>query len=366
MDDLPRTTEANLQISTRIQRGRSRAVRARLVLLAVLLTVAAGAAYYWYADRDLESTDDAYTDGRAITVAPQVSGTVVALEVDDNQRVKAGQTLLRIDPSSYIAARDQAAANLRVTQAQLDNAKLALETARINYPARLASAQAQLAAADAARVKAEADARRQASLPRQATTQQDIDTANANKLAAQAQVEQARAGVQQADMVRQFIAQNEAQVTQLAAQEALAKAQLDQAELNLSWTNLTAPQDGWITKRNVEKGTYVQPGQSLFSIVAPEVWVTANFKESQLNRMRAGQKVDILVDAYPDLQLEGHVDSVQLGSGSRFTAFPPENATGNYVKIVQRVPVKIIIDSGMDPNLPLPLGLSVDPIVHLK
>src|SRR5262249_18067681 len=135
--------------------------------------------------------------------------------------------------------------------------------------------------------------------------------------------------------------------------------------LNLSWTKVAAPQDGWITKRNVEQGNYVQAGQAVLSIVTPDIWITANFKESQLDRMRAGQKVDISVDAHPNLKLTGHVDSVQLGSGSRFTPFPPENATGNFVKIVQRVPVKILIDNGLDPGFPLPLGLSVVPTVHL-
>ena len=137
---------------------------------------------------------------------------------------------------------------------------------------------------------------------------------------------------------------------QLEAQVALAQAQLAQAELNLEWTKVRAPQDGWVTKRNVDKGNYVQVGQSVMALVTPDVWVTANFKEDQLDRMRPGDRVDIDVDAFPDLHLEGHVDSIQLGSGSRFSAFPAENATGNFVKIVQRVPVKIVIDSGLDPN----------------
>ena len=124
--------------------------------------------------------------------------------------------------------------------------------------------------------------------------------------------------------------------------------------------------DGWVTKRNVDLGSYLQPGQSLFSLVSTQVWVTANFKESQLTDMRPGQHVTINLDAYPGMKLDGHVDSIQMGSGSRFTAFPAENATGNYVKIVQRVPVKIVIDRGLDPKLPLPLGLSVDPEVDLK
>lgn len=145
-----------------------------------------------------------------------------------------------------------------------------------------------------------------------------------------------------------------------------AQAKLDQAKLNLSWTEVRAPQDGWITKRNVEVGNYINVGQQIFSIVSPEVWVTANFKEGQLDHMRPGQKVRIKIDAYPSLDLHGHVDSIQLGSGSKFTAFPPENATGNFVKVVQRVPVKIVIDSGLDPNMPLPLGISAEPTVTVK
>jgi membrane fusion protein, multidrug efflux system len=342
-----------------------RAARAKWVLLLVVLVAAVGAASYWYATRDEISTDDAYTDGHAITVAPQVSGMVVALHVNDNQRVKAGETLIEIDPRAYVAARDQAQGSLQVAEAQLVNARIGLERARVDYPARLASAKAQLAAAEANRFKANADARRQNSMPRQATTQQDIDNASAALRATDAQVEQAQAAVRQAELVPQFIAEAEAHVRQLQAQVALVQAQLDQAALNLSWTRIVAPQDGWITKRNVEQGNYVQAGQSIFSIVTPDIWITANFKESQLARMRPGEKVNISVDAYPDLKLTGHIDSVQLGSGSRFTAFPPENATGNFVKIVQRVPVKIVIDSGLDPKIPLPLGLSVVPIVHL-
>ena len=176
----------------------------------------------------------------------------------------------------------------------------------------------------------------------------------------------ATAQVTQNSPVPQRVGETESQVGQSKGQVEQAQARLDQADLNLSWTVVKAPQDGWITKRNVEKGNYVAPGQQIFSIVAPEVWVTANFKESQLDRMRPGQPSRIQVDAYPSLALRGHVDSIQLGSGSKFTAFPPENATGNFVKIVQRVPVKIVIDSGLDPNLPLPLGISVEPEVTLK
>lgn len=340
--------------------------RARLLLLLIVLVGGLSAVSYWYVTKDYLTTDDAYTDGRAITVAPQVAGVVVALEVADNQFVKAGEPLIRIDPSSFIAARDQAAANLQVSEAQLAGARLALEAARITWPARLQAAQAQRTAALATQFKAQADARRQRRLPRQATTQQDVDTAEAALRSADAQVAQADAAVREADLVAQSIAQAAAQVRQLEAQVALTKAQLAQAELNLSWTRVVAPQDGWITKRAVEQGNYVAAGQAVLSLVTPQIWVTANFKEDQLDRMRPGQKVDISVDAFPSLHLTGHVDSVQLGSGQRFSAFPAENATGNFVKIVQRVPVKIVIDSGMDRQHPLPLGLSVVPTVRLS
>jgi membrane fusion protein, multidrug efflux system len=351
------------QLSSR-QRSR-RASYAKWVLLLIALIAAVGATGHWYLTKDQAGTDDAYTDGRAVTVAAQVAGTVVALQVADNQRVKAGDVLLEIDPRAYVAAREQAQGSLQVAEAQLANSRINLEWAKEDYPAKLAAAQAALAAASAGRLKAEADARRQRGLPKQATTQQEVDTATAALSTAVAQVDQAQAAVRQAELVPQYIGEAEAQVRQLEAQVALARAQLDQAALNLSWTRVTAPQDGWITKRNVEQGNYLQAGQSILSIVTPEIWITANFKESQLDRMRPGQKVDIGIDAYPSLKLTGHVDSIQLGSGSRFTAFPPENATGNYVKIVQRIPVKILIDAGMDPALPLPLGLSAVPKVHL-
>jgi membrane fusion protein (multidrug efflux system) len=366
MDDLPRTVEPTLEIEARYRLRRSRTIWARLSLLLVLLAGGLVSTVYWYMTRDEVSTDDAYTDGQSITIAPQVAGTVDVLAVTDNQRVKAGDLLIQIDPRSYVAARDVAAANLRMAEAQLDNARLKLQTAHIEYPARLSGAQAQLDAMQAGRVKADADARRQLALPRQATTQQDIDTATAARRSAEAQVAQAQAALQQADMVRQFIAESEAQVTELEAQVALAHARLDQAALELSWTKVTAPQDGWVTKRNVEMGNYVQAGQAIMALVTPDIWITANFKESQLDRMRVGQIVDIQVDAYPDLKLTGHVDSIQRGSGARFTAFPAENATGNFVKVVQRVPVKIVIDSGLQPDVPLPLGASVEPTVRLK
>jgi membrane fusion protein (multidrug efflux system) len=268
-----------------------RAARLKPVGLSLVLALALGGLYLWYEGRNIETTDDAYIDGRAMIVSPRVSGNVISLDARDNQFVRQGQVLLRIDPRQYQFERDLAAG-------------------------ALASAKAQLA------------------------PQQSPATQGAGEI--------------------------EKQNGQLQGMVQQAQARLDQADLNLSWTELRAPQDGWITKRNVELGNVIAPGQPLFSIVGRERWVTANFKESQLQRMRAGQKVKIDVDAFPDLKLEGHVDSIQQGTGSKFTAFPPENATGNFVKVVQRVPVKIVIDSGLDLNAPLPLGLSVVPTVALN
>jgi membrane fusion protein, multidrug efflux system len=333
---------------------------------AVLMLLAVGGLYYWLSTRNIEETDDAYTDGRAIAIAPQISGVVVSLDVDDNQFVKQGQPLIHIDPRQYQIDREQAEGALATSQAQYRGQQFGLEVAKKNFPAQLEQARAQLEQAKASRTKTRADFDRQKALPKAATSQQDVDAAEAALKQAEAQVALSDALVMQSSPVPERIGETDAAVGQLKGQVEQAQAKLDQANLNLSWTVVTAPQDGWITKRNVEKGNYVAPGQQIFSIVATEVWITANFKENQLADMRPGQHVDIKVDAYPRLRLEGHVDSIQLGSGSKFTAFPPENATGNFIKIVQRVPVKIVIDKGLDPKIPLPLGISVEPTVTVR
>jgi membrane fusion protein, multidrug efflux system len=345
------------------QKRRPLIMKIGAVIVFLLIT---GGLYYWITTRNLESTDDAYTDGRAITVAPQVSGVVLSLDVNDNQFVKKDQLLIHIDPRQFINDRDQAEGALATAKAQYEGLQLGAEIARKNFPAQLQQAQAQLASAKATLSRAQADYDRQKSLPKPATSQQEVDAATATLKQAEAQVALAEAQVVQNSPVPQRIGETDAQVGQLKGQIEQAQGRLDQANLNLSWTLVKAPQDGWITKRNVEAGNYVTAGQQIFSIVAPEVWITANFKESQLAYMRKGQPVRITVDAYPALDLRGHVDSIQLGSGSKFTAFPPENATGNFVKVVQRVPVKIVIDSGLDPNVPLPLGISVEPTVTVR
>ncbi len=343
-----------------------RSARVWLVLSAVVLLAFAGGGTYWFVTRNEVSTDDAFTDGRAITIAPKVAGNVIELLVTDNQRVHAGEVLLRIDPRDYLAMRDQARGRLTSVQAQLDSARAALELARIIFPARLASARAQHQAAQAQVARTQADLRRQQALPPAATTKAALDDAIAAAAEAEAQLAQTAATITQAEPVPPNIAEAEAQVHELEGEAAQARAQLDLAEVNLSYCTLVAPQDGWVTQRNVERGSFVNVGGAVMALVAPQVWVTANFKESELDRMRPGQRARLSVDAYPELTLRGHVDSIQMGTGSRFSAFPAENATGNFVKIVQRVPVKIAIDAGLDANQPLPLGLSVVATVELK
>lgn len=346
------------------RRPLSRNTRIAIAVAAVALVVS-GVAYAVMSGHDV-STDDAYTDGRAITVAPHVAGYVSELDVTDNQFVHRGQVLVRIQCQDYLAARDHAQGALQSAQGQLAAAQSDLDLAKITYPAKFAAAEATLTTERANLFKAQSEFQRQHDIPKEATTSHDIDFATATRNAAEGDVAQAEAQSRIAKPVELNIAEVQAHVEQLQGEVKRAQGDLDQAKLNVGYCNVVAPQDGWVTKRGVEKGDYLQVGQQLFAIVGPEVWITANFKETELTRIRAGQQVSIAVDAYPNLKLKGHVDSIQLGSGGKFTAFPAENATGNFVKIVQRVPVKIVIDAGLDPKQPLPLNLSVEPTVELQ
>ena len=349
--------------SDRVASGRGkRAWPLILLSVVVLLSVAAGIAY-WLATRGFESTDDAYTQGNSVSIAPQVAGFVVQRAVDDNQFVRQGALVLRLDPRSYLAARDQARAALDLARAQLASAKVNLEISQVRVPAQLIEAQSSLTQARANQTNAEKDYERQHKVDPRATTQNNVDQASATLRSDTASVASSRAQVQVAALVPENIETAEDTVKQQAASVKQAEANLAQAEVNLSYTTIRAPQDGYVTMRNFDVGTYLQAGSQAFYLVAPSTWVVANFKETQLARMRPGQHVTITVDAYPHLKLHGHVDSIQQGSGSQFSTFPAQNATGNWVKIVERVPVKILIDDGLDQRRGLPLGISVDPTV---
>jgi membrane fusion protein (multidrug efflux system) len=347
--------------------GKSNAPRSKtpLIFTAIIVVVLAIIGFFiWFAHRNQVSTDDAYTDGNTVTMVPKISGYVVDLYVNDNTHVKKGDVLLRIDPRDYLTAVAQARAQLALAQAQLNSARDALMVARVQYPAQLESARAQQRAAAAQLELARASYLRQHEVDRRATTQESIDAATNQQQGAAASLESAQAQVAIARLVPEQVQVAISTVAEREASLQSAQAQLDQANLNLSYTQVRAPSDGFITMRSIQQGDFAAVGQVMFLIVTPEVWITANFKESQIGRMRPGNKVEIKVDAYRGYKLEGHVQSIQYGSGARFSAFPAENATGNFVKIVQRVPVKIVIDRGLDPNRPLPIGLSVSPVVY--
>jgi membrane fusion protein (multidrug efflux system) len=341
--------------------------RTPIIILIVIAVIAmVGGLIFWLMTRNQESTDDAYTEGNAVSIAPKVSGYVVENRINDNVFVHAGDLLLKIDPRDYIVACDQAQANLDAAVAQEASAEVDLHTTKVRAPANLAQAMAQLAQARANLAQSENDSKRQHGVDPRATTQTNVDQATTAVRSNAANVQSAEAQVSVAALVKETVETAEATLKQRKAQTEQARANLAQAKLNLSYTDVTAPQNGQITRRNVDLGTFAQAGEQVFYLVTRDVWVVANYKETQLDRMRVGQRVDIAVDAYSNLHLSGHVESIQGGSGARFTAFPAENATGNFVKIVRRVPVKILIDHGLE-NWPfLPLGLSVEPTVYVK
>ncbi len=340
--------------------------RTKIIVALVLLAALLAGGAYMFIHRGEESTDDAAIDGSAVTISPKIAGYVKALNIDDNQSVKAGDVLLEIDPSDYVIRRDRAQAALEAAEAAASASQNNMETTDVSAFSNLTAAHAQVAAAEAAENKALNDLKRMESLTNEARSQQQLDQAIANERSARSNLEDTRAKLRSAATAPKAVAAAQASRDQLEAQVKQAQADLAQAESDLANTKLVAPIDGRITRRSVARGDYVQPGQQLSSLVGSNVWVTANFKETQLKHMRPGQRVKIEIDAFPDLKLEGKVDSVQSGTGAYFSAFPPENATGNFVKIVQRVPVKIVFDKTPDASLTLGPGMSVVPVVDTK
>ncbi len=367
---------------------------AKWLLLFLLAAVVVVGILVWryYAAR--ESTDDAQVDAHIAQVSARVSGTAIAVNVDDNQQVKAGQVLVQLDPKDYQVALAQARANLadalaghRAAQTAVPimhtNTASALEVAHANLAAaqkEVSAAEARLREAEANHTKAAQDLERFRQLvAKDEVSRQQYDTAVATEQAARATVDAARATVASAQShVAQAQAQvraagtapQQVQVTQAQAGAAGANVQkyeaaVAQAELNLQYTTVKAPVSGVVSKRSVEPGQVVQPGQPLMAIVIlDDIWVTANYKETQLEKMRVGQKASVHVDAY-NRDYKAHVDSIGGGTGARFSLLPPENATGNYVKVVQRVPVKIVFEPGQDLSGLRP-GMSVLTTVMVK
>jgi membrane fusion protein (multidrug efflux system) len=307
-----------------------------------------------------ETTDDAFIESHVTFVSPRVSGPVVKVLAQDNQHVKAGDVLLEIDPRDYQSLVNQAAADLAVANSHVRQAEAQVVVDQAKADQQAAAIPAALALAS----RAEADRARYESVESQAVSRSQLDLAKTQASSAAAEVEvarnQAKAAAAQVDLDRAEIETARAQVQQ-------AQARLQHAQLQLSYTTNVAPRDGRVTRRTVEQGAYVQTGQALLALVPDDLWVVANFKETQLERVRPGQEVLIRVDAYPHHQFKGKVDSVQAGSGALFSLLPPENAVGNYVKVVQRVPVKITFDDPVDlSQFNLAPGMSVQPRVRVQ
>jgi membrane fusion protein (multidrug efflux system) len=373
----------------RIRRKRFR------IFAAVVGTAALAGGTTWFLTRNIESTDDAFIEANVVQVAPQVGGVVAAVHFSDNQWVEAGQLLVEIDPRDYDVQRASAAANLEVAQAQSQAAQADLDLTKATTGAaidqarqavqqakqQVSSARQQADAAGADAVRAAADVKRYDDLFQKAVASKqrleqamaDARSTNAHWRAAQMDAIAAQAGQAQAEArltdalaAPQRVAQKEAQLANAKALVAQAQANLRGTELNLSYTRLVAPQAGRIGRRAVNAGDVVQKNQTLTNLVVDPPWITANFKETQLTRMHPDQPVSVSIDAFPGHVFHGHVESIQPGSGARFSLLPPENATGNYVKVVQRVPVKIVFDDLADGMVHrLSPGMSVVPEVDV-
>jgi membrane fusion protein, multidrug efflux system len=385
--------------------------RRRFIVIGVIALLVVAAGLFWWHSTYYEDTDDAQINGHLIQISPRIAGQVIKINVEENQYVDAGTVLVEIDPKDFIVAEQQAEANLQSAEASYEAAKVNVPVTTINTgstltsagadvhgsTAQIAQAERQLDAAKARVLQAQANATKsQADLDRyKPLVEKDViskqqfdaavDAADADKAAlveAQANVvadqdavrvandrlAQSQASFKNAQTAPQQVAIQKARADQAAAQVAQAQAQLEQAKLNLSYTRIIAPEAGIITRKSVELNHNVSVGQNLMTLVSlDDIWITANFKETQLDHMRAGQPVVITVDAYGGRKYDGKVTQIGGATGSVLSLFPPENATGNYVKVVQRVPVRIdLSDPKQNSDHLLRPGLSVEPKVRVK
>jgi membrane fusion protein (multidrug efflux system) len=350
---------------TATRTGRGRWPLKQLLIAAGALALIAAAAgygnYYWRTGRFLVSTDDAYVQAHSVLISPKVSGYLSEAPVDDNRSVKAGEVLARIDPRDYQTALDQARANVAAAQAAIDTLNQQIDQQRLVVE----QGRHQVVSDQAALIFSQQDFQRYTQLAkdgwgtvqRSQQAQADISEKNA---ALQHDVAVVSAAERQIGVFK-------AQVSQATATLAQQQAMEHQAELNLSYTIITAPVDGTVGARTLRVGQYVQAGTQLMAVVPLQaVYIVANYKETQLTDVRPGQPVTIDVDTFPGARVTGHVDSVAPASGQEFALLPPDNATGNFTKIVQRIPVKIVVNAN-DPlaNLLRP-GMSVEPTIDTK
>jgi membrane fusion protein, multidrug efflux system len=357
------------RISNRPRRSKLRLIGAAALVFGVII----GLVFFAHS-QSYESTDDAFIDVHSVNISSKVAGRVARVVVTDNQEVKKGDVLVELDPRDFDAQVNEQKAALNSAVAQLDAARAGLEQGLAHVLTLQATVESDQAAAEAARAQADLgakDLKRSEDLYNQkVVSSQDLDNARASAKATQetlnsdlkkvvsdqAQVNEAKA---QVGAITALVQSQQAKIDQ-------STASLDTATLNQSYSKVYAPEDGRVTRKSVAAGDYVQAGQSMFALVPDDVWITANFKENQIGLMRPGQPVEIDVDALPGHEFEGRVDSIQAGSGAAFSLLPPENATGNYVKVVQRVPVKLVFNQQPDAGLPLGPGESVVPTVKVQ
>jgi len=368
---------------------------AKWVLALVAVAILAGGAFIWHYYSVRESTDDSQIDGHIDPIGARISGTVVRVLHDDNEIVQAGTLLVELDPVDYQVALDRARADLANAQANSAGANVSIPITTTTSSSQLLAADANVKAAERevesakARVqeaqanytKVSADLKRMeqliakdeishqqydAAVAANNSARASLDAAIANVASAQSKEAQARAQADAAHTVPEQIKVMRSRAGAASAEVQKFQSAVAQAELNLKYTRIYAPVTGILSKRNVEPGQVVQAGQPLFSLVnLDDIWCTANFKENQLRNMHPGQRAKIYVDAY-GRDYNGTVESISGATGSRFSMLPPENATGNYVKVVQRLPVRIRLDHGQDPNHLLRPGLSAEPTVFIK
>jgi membrane fusion protein, multidrug efflux system len=409
--------------STRPLPRKSRRSASRIIVPIVVLIVLVGGYFLWKHFNAYESTDDAQIDGHIHAISARISGNVIEVPTDDEKYVKAGDVLVRIDPRDYQVAVEKAEADLADAEAALQGSRVDIpitatntasqlktaDSGRMDADAALAGAQHQLDAAQARLETAKAQVREAAAdykkagddvvrykllVAKDEISQQQYDTAVAAADAAKAtldarsaavaeaeqnirvarsgvdeartKIPQADASIQSAMTAPQQVTVSETRAKSALAQVAQRRALLDQAKLNLSYCVIAAPVSGIVGKKTAEAGQNISPGQQLMAVVPlDDIWVTANFKETQLRRMKPGQTVKFSVDAY-SREYTGKLEGVGGATGSRFSLLPPENATGNYVKVVQRIPVRLDIDPGQNGDHRLRPGMSVDPKVYVE
>jgi membrane fusion protein (multidrug efflux system) len=396
----------------------------RLVIAGVAVVVLAAGLFFWLHSRGREATDDAQVDGRITQIASRVGGTVIKVSVENNQQVPAGFVLVQLDPRDYQVAVDRARAELADAQATAVAARTGVPIAQVETragvstasggvdqaaaavagaeheiqvaQANLVTAQARQREREATAVKTARDVERlrglvekdeisrqqfDAAVAAADSARASADAAKSEVIAAQggitvaqqraaqarASAGQARAGLATAQTAPQQLQVTQARAAAAEARVQQAAAALKQAELNLAYTSIAAPGAGVVSRKSVEPGQVVQAGQPLLALVDLEhVWITANFKETQLKSMQPGQKAVVEVDALGGREFEAHVESIAAATGARFSLLPPENATGNFVKVVQRIPVRIALEAGQDPGHLLRPGMSVTPTVRVR